>query len=244
MRKIIKILIIIPCFNEEERLPISDFLNYIECNSEHNFLFVNDGSTDDTKGLLRALCQKSNRFKMLDLNNNSGKAEAIRQGMLYSTNLPYDYIGFLDADLAAPISEINNIASFINNDYSAFLLLGSRVKLLGSTNIKRSKKRHYLGRVFATIVGRMLNIGIYDTQCGAKLIKREVIETVFHEPFVSKWLFDVEILFRLRNSALNIDGKLIEVPLKNWEEKPGSKIKFTYFLKAPLDLLKIYWVYR
>ena len=90
----------------------------------------------------------------------------------------------------------------------------------------------------------MLQLAIYDTQCGAKLIKSQLALDLFKEPFLSKWLFDVELLFRFKSKVPNYEACIIEVPLNNWEDIAGSKIKFTYFLKAPLDLIRIYFKYR
>lgn len=90
----------------------------------------------------------------------------------------------------------------------------------------------------------MLQLPIYDTQCGAKLIHADVVSTLFKDSFLSKWLFDVELLFRLKKNYKDFEKRIIEVPLNKWEDVAGSKIKFSYFLKAPLDLLRIYLKYR
>lgn len=243
----VKILIIIPCYNEEKRLPIAEFEHFFNSKrSEHtSFMFVNDGSTDNTEDILYKLTTKYQQVEFLSLKNNKGKAEAIRQGILHLQlrKNKYAYIGYFDADLAAPLTEIGTLTKHINPSSKPYMLLGARVKLLGSTFIKRKIIRHYIGRVFATIVSNILNLSIYDTQCGAKLIKKDVAYLAFKDPFISKWLFDVELLFRIKSQYKTIENKIIEVPLSRWEDKSGSKIKSTYYIIAPIDLLRIYLKY-
>src|SRR5690606_29745873 len=119
------------------------------------------------------------------------------------------------------------------------IVLGSRVLRLGAV-IQRSALRHYLGRIFATIASNILDIKVYDSQCGAKLFEVNMAEVLFQKPFISKWLFDLELLYRLKlNSPDQFFNNTLEVPLRHWEEKGDSKIKITDFLTAPFELLKI-----
>ncbi len=238
----LKICIIIPCFNEEKRLPVEEFENFIANSLNIDFCFVNDGSKDDTIIVLNKLREKfSNRIIINDLKQNVGKAEAVRNGFLeILKNNTYQYVGFMDADLATPLSEIALFEEFINNFPDKSFFLGSRIKRLGS-KIERTTIRHYFGRVFATFASIILKLGVYDTQCGAKLIKSDLAEKIFAEPLCSRWLFDIELIFRTmiyygRQVAVS---KMIEIPLNNWYEKGESKISPLYFFKVPLELLKI-----
>lgn len=241
-----KVLIIIPCYNEELRLPRESFGTYLkQAHTDVSILFVNDGSNDSTISVLNEMKDSfPNKIEVLDLQKNVGKAEAIRQGMLQSDISEPGYLGYFDADLATPLKEIDRLLEFTKRDEAPFFIMGSRIKLLGSTDIKRKLSRHYVGRIFATIVSNMLNLPIYDTQCGAKIIEKKVAKNIFKEPFISKWLFDVELLFRLKKGYNNLNGRIVEMPLKKWEDVAGSKIGFTYFLKAPIDLLRIYFHYK
>lgn len=239
-------LIIIPCFNEEMRLPIDEFKSFMKLNSNEciKFLFVNDGSVDNTDKILFELEKEFENVSVLSLNKNEGKAEAIRSGVLHKLGEEdLNYIGYFDADLAAPLDEIFNLIKSISKG-EPYMIMGARVKLLGSTFIERKLSRHYIGRIFATIVGNMLKLPIYDTQCGAKLIRFDVAQLIFKEKFLSKWLFDVELLFRIKKHYSKFKGKIIEVPLKKWEDKNGSKINFSYYFQAPLDLLRIFFFYN
>ena len=97
-------------------------------------------------------------------------------------------------------------------------IIGSRIFRLGSS-IKRSYLRHVLGRLFATVTGFLLKLGTYDSQCGAKVFRKHVLETAFGEGFISRWIFDIEILIRLKGF------KVIECPLTRWVDIKGSKVR-------------------
>ena len=97
-------------------------------------------------------------------------------------------------------------------------LFGSRIARSGAY-VRRSVLRHYLGRIFVTLVDLCLGIRLYDSQCGAKLFRTEVADKVFREPFLSLWIFDLEIVLRLGTD------EIVEVPLQQWIDVPGSKVK-------------------
>ncbi|CAM4152780.1 glycosyltransferase [Gillisia hiemivivida] len=233
-----KICIIIPCFNEEERINLKIFSEYIESNS-HNFYFINDGSFDNTLDILEELKKlHPDKVKVIDLSMNYGKAEAVRQGILKAAEFPgFDYIGYLDADLATPLQEIDYLTA--NFSYGYKFIMGSRVKRLGAT-IERDLTRHYMGRIFATVASIVLKLKPYDSQCGAKFFEVGLAQELFSSPFASKWLFDLELLFRYKSKNKEDYKKyILEVPLRLWKEKEGSKIKLVDFFIAPLDLIKI-----
>jgi len=241
----INIKIVVPCFNETERLDIGAFRKFLEDekNKRVSFLFVDDGSKDQTLKKLEDLSISYKSVGCMSLPKNVGKAEAVRLGVLESLKDKADYIGFLDADLSTPLEEVYRMALYTIKLDSPCLIMGSRVKLLGFSNIKRKASRHYLGRVFATVVSNLLGLAVYDTQCGAKLIRSDLLEDLFKKPFISKWLFDVEIIFRLKQLKVDNEKAIVEVPLKEWEHKSGSKIKLGYYFQAPFDLLRIYFKY-
>ena len=120
------------------------------------------------------------------------------------------------------------------------MVLGSRIKRLGAS-IDRKAKRHYLGRVFATFASLTLRLPVYDTQCGAKLVQAALVPQLFDQPFLSRWIFDVELLARLRNlvGVQKLLDATIEAPLDKWEDIGGSKLRFSYMMRAPLELWKI-----
>lgn len=242
-----QICIVIPCYNEEQRLDLPLFEAYLQKEAGVSFAFVNDGSKDQTLELIQAFESKwPTRAKAIDLTQNSGKAEAVRQGMLKVLEWKdFEYVGFFDADLATPLSQIKLLLHNIRRHPQYVMAAGSRVRRLGS-QINRKPRRHYLGRIFATVVSLMLGISVYDTQCGAKLFAVSVIPELFDQPFVTKWLFDVEIFARLgkMNGGTDVQKVAIEVPLECWVEVGGSKINVGTFLKAPADLFRIYRKYK
>jgi glycosyltransferase involved in cell wall biosynthesis len=233
-----KTCVIIPCFNEEHRLELDIFSEYIAQNPYH-FCFVNDGSSDNTIKILNEIKERSPiQVTVLDLGANFGKAEAVRQGFLTALKTgEYTYIGYFDADLATPLDEINYLLDYFTKGY--VLVMGSRVKRLGA-EITRNPLRHYLGRIFATLASSVLKLKIYDSQCGAKFFQHEIAKTLFAAPFASKWLFDLELIYRFKSFDLaGFNRDIIEVPLRTWKEKKNSKMNFVDFMAAPFELFKI-----
>lgn len=239
-------VIVIPCYNEEQRLPIDDFRDYLSKNASILCLFVNDGSKDGTLMVLNSLKNEFANVEVLDLAVNVGKAEAVRQGFLYAfQHLEFRHIGYFDADLATPLYEIQRFLSYFSANAKLQMVAGSRVRRMGA-DIDRNIKRHIFGRVFATLASYTLLLPIYDTQCGAKLFSRALAEEAFQEPFFSKWLFDVEIFARvaLKIGFPAVKKAVLEHPLEFWDEKGNSRIKGKDFLIFPSDLWKIYRKYH
>ncbi|WP_010521906.1 glycosyltransferase [Aquimarina agarivorans] len=229
--------IIIPCYNEEKRLQLDKFISFLKKNSNTHFLFVNDGSSDNTKAILTEVASTNDRVHFLDLSKNQGKGEAVRQGMLKAfEDTSFDIIGFLDADLSTPLEEIPKLATHLKND--VLFVFGARIKKIGAF-IDRKVHRHILGRIFATAVSLTLHLNVYDTQCGIKLFKRKVVFKIFETPFLSKWIFDIEIFHRFSNicKPKTINHTAIEVPISVWKDVNGSKLKLIDFLKVPFELL-------
>ena len=81
-------------------------------------------------------------------------------------------------------------------------------------------------------------MGVYDTQCGAKIINKKYLHIIFNHPFYTRWLFDVEIFFRIKKFNNN-NNQIIEVPLNSWKDISESKITFFDFIKTPINLIKI-----
>lgn len=238
----IKTLIVIPCYNEETRLPQEDFKTFFKSHPDIDVLFANDGSRDNTLRMLQELTADYANAHVFDGGANQGKANVVRAACRYAAeNFSYDYIGFFDADLATPLEEIDHFVQTIAAKPEPLLMIaGSRVQRLGS-NIRRKPLRHYCGRMFATAVSRILCLPVYDTQCGAKLLLKEAADVVYSSPFMSRWFFDVEIFARLilhYGYAATTDG-CFEYPLDTWIEKGDTRLKTKDFLRTPLELLKL-----
>jgi len=242
--------IVIPCYNEARRLDADSFARYVAGSPGVRLLFVDDGSTDDTRAVLEQLiARKPGPMRLLALDHNQGKAEAVRAGFVAAFEADPTYVGFWDADLATPLSDIDRFAALLDERPLAVAVFGSRVNLLGR-DVHRNLMRHYIGRVFATMAAFALRLPIYDTQCGAKMFRAtDEVRSAFAQPFRSRWIFDVEIVARLRatwpTSRLGSFRKsLYEYPLMAWHDVAGSKLKLKDFFVVGLDLLGIALRYR
>lgn len=239
--------VVVPCYNEENRLSADRFLEFASRNADYRFLFVDDGSTDGTFKLLESLRLKQNsQFDVLKLERNSGKAEAVRQGLLKAMEAQPKFLGYWDADLSTPLDALPLFLRRFEERAELEMVLGSRVKLMGHS-IKRNELRHYLGRIFATAASIVLKLSIYDTQCGAKLFRSgDAIKEIFLEPFHSRWIFDVELIARYLKQRGHTEGarRIAELPLPVWHDSRSSKVRPTDFFNALGELIWIYMVYR
>lgn len=242
--------LVVPCYNEAERLSTDQFVSFANEHSSIHFCFVDDGSMDHTLEVIRNLCSKvDEQAFFLSLKKNSGKAEAVRQGMLLAIERNYDRVGYWDADLATPLNAILELNKILNEKPEADLVMGARVKLMGRKIVRR-EFRHYAGRVFATMASMVLRLPVYDTQCGAKLLRvRKHTKSVLEKPFISRWIFDVELIARLaaqwkqENPGTNTQTHIYEYPLHEWVDIVGSKIRLRDIVKTGIDIIKIKWKY-
>lgn len=237
-----ELTVVIPCYNEEARLPKNILLDWARRRPDWLWLLVDDGSRDGTPQMLEQLASQCSNLRCLLLPHNGGKAQAIREGFLHTPGSKW--YSYLDADFAASPAELERIYE-LYKDQDYLFVLGSRLSRLGA-QIERTYLRHYLGRVAATCISLLLKLPTYDTQCGLKMIHTSLIDRLLGEPFLSRWLFDVELLARCRNH-LGMDGVLrlaIEEPLREWQERQGSKLRPRDFLRFPLDLWRIHRRYN
>jgi len=235
--------IVVPCFNEAQRLRADAFRDYCARDPDVDFLFVDDGSKDETLVRLRELERAlAGRAAVLPLERNQGKAEAVRQGMRAAFKSSAELVGYWDADLATPLDEIARFRAVLAANPNVELVLGARVQLLGRL-VRRRPIRHYLGRIFATGVSLFLRLPIYDSQCGAKLMRNEAaLASLFDEPFCVNWTFDVELLarlVRLRGRAAAREA-LYELPLERWEDVAGSKVAAGDFFVAFAEIARLW----
>ncbi len=236
-----RVAIVVPCYNEGRRLPVAQFEEFLKC-SEVDFLFVDDGSRDNTRDVLASLAGAwPDRVTAVHQAENRGKAETVRHGILSALDREFEYVGFWDADLATPLNEVPEFLAVFAERPELDMVFGSRVKLLGR-HVERKAVRHYLGRVFATFVSTMLGLAIYDSQCGAKIFRvRPNTRVLFERPFSSRWVFDVEILARYLSDVgpEAAAAGIYELPLRAWVDVGGSKVKPSDFLIAFRDVLRI-----
>ena len=236
------ICIIIPFYNEVNRFPADEFLEFLQSDPETSFCLVNDGSTDNTGRILESLREKfPERILVTTLQENKGKAGAVQAGMISALqHFTCGYLGYFDADLATRLDESFRLRSSLLEKPTLEFAFGSRVAILG-VRIERKLYRHLIGRIIATFISNILHLMVYDTQCGAKLFTRQMAARVFEKPFITRWLFDVEILARIIGiyGRDRIEEVAVEVPVSSWTDKGGSKISWTYGFRVFYDLIKI-----
>lgn len=237
--------VVIPCYNEENRLHSNEFINFVEQNSGYHLCFVNDGSTDDTMEVLNALRKGREHYvSIYNCPKNVGKAEAVRQGLLYMAQFEdLDYVGFLDADLSTDFRDFDDLVKTIEtSDFQ--IVNGSRISRMGA-DITKESARKIISMTINLIITGILGMPFRDTQCGAKIMRKDLIPVAFSTPFLTKWLFDVEIFMRMKDHFGIKKAKQVicEQPLKRWIHADGSKLSMRDSLKIGFQLIKIYYHY-
>ncbi len=241
---IMKTGIIIPCYNEEKRLNQEAFISFINENHDYHLCFVNDGSKDNTLAVLNAMKDRAPRaISIVDVKKNSGKATAVRAGarFLYSMS-NISHIGFVDADLSTDFRDFKDLVTTLKRD-NKLVVFGSRNT--GGGTIERNFFRGVFSQFVKQFILLILGLPIRDTQCGAKVFKREIVPVVYKEAFVSKWLFDVEIFLRLKNyfGKDQVMNTIFEQPLMRWVHVDDSKLGMKDALEIPGRLAQIWFNY-
>lgn len=244
------VTLVIPCYDEATRLQADKFVGFVLADPTVHLLFVDDGSRDGTFEVLNRIRERAPQgIEVLRLEQNSGKPEAVRRGFMQAMDKPPEnrplFLGFWDADLATPLEELSAFRDVLGHQPAIDIVFGARVKLLGR-NIERRALRHYFGRCFATAVSLALSLGVYDTQCGAKLFRvDDALRQVMKERFHTRWIFDVEILARYMEvyalRGVSIASRVVELPLRAWRDVAGSKVRLSAGLRAFVDLA---WIWR
>jgi len=216
------------------------FSDFVHTHPEFDIYFVNDASSDTTESVLNSIRDGArDHIELINAPQHLGKGEAIRLAVqrIISKNA-YDCFGYLDADLATSLASFHKLQTILieqNADY----LAGSRIKMM-NTKIHRSGFRHFVGRIIATTIDSRYKLGIYDTQCGAKLF-RTTMAPVFEAPFTTTWFFDVELFLRIRKQMPAAVG--IEQPLDQWTDKGSRHLSvwsFPVIVKQILSLFNKY----
>lgn len=217
-----KISIIIPAYNEEAR--ISNTLQtyhtfFLEHEKKLSFelLVVINGTTDSTPQVVRELQKMMPHIKMIEL-AQGGKGYAIAQGFKDALTRPNDLIGFVDADMATSPAAFYELIKQLGN-YDG--IIASRYMPGASVTPPRPLIKRWGSKLFFESLTKLLfGIYYYDTQCGAKLFTRNVIETITPHLSVKQWAFDVELLYLCKHFHFHIK----EIPTI-WYDQAGSKLR-------------------
>ena len=227
-----KIIIIIPAYNEEKRIEntLEEYCKFfdklIKSNKiNYQILVVINGTNDNTEQIVKNCKKKYKKIKYLNL-EQIGKGFAITQGFKESLKDEWDLIGFVDADIATCPEEYWKLIEDIKEYDGA---IADRYIKGAEISPKFSFRRIIVSRVFNLLVRAMFLLPYKDTQCGAKVFKKEVIEKILDEATITQWAYDIDLLYSCKKNNF----KILSVPTK-WYEVEGSKLNVK---KASIQML-------
>ncbi|MEP1487430.1 MAG: response regulator [Algibacter sp.] len=238
--------VVIPCYNEEDRLLSKEFIDFVDSNLGYHLCFVNDGSTDKTLEVLNILQKdRETNISVFNCEKNGGKGEAVRQGVLHLAKDPQlDYIGYLDADLSTDFRDFDDLVKTIEtSDFK--IVSGSRMSRMGA-DITKESARKIISKTINLIIRTILGMSFNDTQCGAKIMDKDIVKHMFKDKFITRWIFDVEIFIRMRKhyGKKKAISYICEQPLKRWIHADGSKLSMKDSIKIVGQLGQIAIHYR
>jgi glycosyltransferase involved in cell wall biosynthesis len=235
-------VIVVPCFNEQNRFNAKKWQEIVSCHTNTQWIFVDDGSFDETLSTIGKV--SGTNVTIIRKNSNVGKGEAIRAGFLHALNnlnsIEVTQVGYLDADGAFDISDIKELLLFsdsvLGQEKKIRTVIASRVKLSGR-NINRSNGRHFIGRIIVSFVCRGWDLAPYDTQSGFKIFRFDsIFRKTIDRKFQCRWFFDIELMTRLEGLG---SKETVEVPLMNWSEIGKGAIKKTIYLSVLKEIFLI-----
>jgi dolichyl-phosphate beta-glucosyltransferase len=235
-------VIVVPCFNEAARWNAA-YWDAITAHPEIELIFVDDGSTDATPERIAATVASCGT-QAIRLERNSGKAEAVRQGLAAALDLDSRprTVGFLDADGAFPEFEVRRLVSLGSEllDSDRYDALWSARILMAGRDISRHASRHYIGRAISTLVAPLHRYDVYDTQSGFKLFQRSsALEQCLVTPFRTRWFPDIELLQRW-SIGQGRQMRIWEEPVSGWHDVGGSKVNRSQYVQLLKDLRHLY----
>ncbi len=228
--------IVIPAYNEAVRIGASLKIlrQYLESqNWTAEVIVVNDGSSDDTCGVVRNYAGQWQSLRLVDNGENCGKGYSIKNGI---RNARGTIALFTDADLSAPVEEMPKILDPIFNG-EADVTFGSRALDRSLIGVHQSSFREFSGKVFNFFVQLLTGLQFKDTQCGFKAFRCKEILPVFDRQRIKRFGFDPEVLYIARKRGL----RLREIPVR-WNHIEGTKVSMVKdSTQMFLDLLQIRW---
>lgn len=213
-----KLSIVIPAHNEEHRLPpmLEAYGRYFseKYGSEVELIVVSNFCSDRTAAVADSIGSRYPQIRVIDEPARVGKGGAV---MLGAKNASGDLIGFVDADGATPPEAFDDLVQGIG---SYGCIIASRWMKGSDVSPKQPLSRRVASRCFNVITRLLFGLKLTDTQCGAKLFRRDVILPVVHNLGVTSWAFDVDMLFQ----AKRLGAPIREIPTV-WHDIAGSKIQ-------------------
>ena len=235
------LLLLIPAYNEERRIEpvLRDFAQFFGKNYSGKFqlVVVLNGCTDNTLGVVQKVAADFPAVRPLEFKEPIHKGGALIEGLKLSSHA--DLIGYVDADGATPPRAFLELVRHMDN---ADCVVGSRWLADSILHQEQTTMRKFFSRVFHFIVQVLFRLNIHDTQCGAKLMRREVVEKIHPNLRIADMAFDINLLVAVKYAGFRIR----EVPTE-WTDKAGSKVtsslvrsSFTMFLSV-VRVRLIYW---
>lgn len=207
--------VVIPAFNEAERLPESlaamkDYLDQKPLSSE--VIIVDDGSTDGTDGIVKAWRRHWPTLRLVQ-GAHRGKGGAVRTGVSVARG---KYVALADADFSMPVEDLDGLTGKVMD--TCDIAIGSR-EAPGARRLSEPWYRYLMSRVFNKVVQTLLLPGIQDTQCGFKCLRRQVAVDLCQRQTIEGWGFDPELLYIARRRGYRVR----EAPI-SWRYMPGSRV--------------------
>jgi glycosyltransferase involved in cell wall biosynthesis len=235
--------IVIPCYNEEDRLPrtLHETLRYAQSRTgeRYEIIVVSDGSKDRTKEVAEKVFQTlpdNVIARVIEYTPNRGKGQAVRVGM---TEAQGKKILFMDADYAVPIEALEEANALLNNGVS--VAIGSRALEDTQLHARQSFLRERFAKLFGLVQRNYLGLRLMDTQCGFKLFTKEAAHAIFPKLALSSVIFDGETLWL----AKKLGYKVKEFPVE-WTHDQDTRIAYTpaKAIMVILDMFKIPFLHR
>jgi dolichyl-phosphate beta-glucosyltransferase len=214
----VEITVAIPAYNERERLPryLPDVLAHLAAQAySWEVVVADDGSHDGTGEYVEAIAAREPRVRLVRRPRNGGKGRAVLDAVEAARGR---YVLIADADGATPIGELEALRRAVAE--GAEIAIGSRVAPREGRIRERAPLRALIGKVFYGLVNFLAVPGIGDTQCGFKLLRRDVARALFRELGEFGWAFDVEILYRAQLAGFRVAEVAVD-----WREIAGSKLR-------------------
>ena len=212
------VLLLIPAYNEEARIEpvLREYAEYFRHHfeGECQLVVVLNGCVDNTIGVVKRVAETNPEISWLEFPDPIGKGGALIEGLKLAPLA--DYIGYVDADGATSPKAFHDL---IKLREQADCVIASRWLPGAVLHQQQTGKRQFASRVFHLIVQSLFWLNIKDTQCGAKLMRREVVEKVHHLLRIADMAFDINLLYAIKRA----DFKILEVPTE-WTDKMGSKV--------------------
>jgi len=220
--------IVIPCYNEEARLPrtIEQVEQYLEGRDlSYELILVDDGSSDGTRQVMDAAAERNRSVRLEALPRNRGKGRALAEGVAVAKG---SEVLVTDADLSTPIEELPKLQAEL--DRGAGVAIASRAVKGSRVEISQPVYRVLMGKAFNLLVQVVLLPGIWDTQCGFKLFRADVAHEAFAELTTDGFGYDPEVLYRAKKRGVRI----AEVPVI-WRNSSPTKVSP---IKSSLDMFR------